>query len=141
MGMLLSLRALADIYLGIIRMREKLCYENCKKKIDETQYWDLEILDFQINFFGDEVNIFIYDDINTSWKISFLTCYKVTYETDANWRTIAHVRDMKKSQLGYYGQDITISESKDFNGFYKASIDLTILTAEIVFKEIVVVKV
>ena len=112
-----------------------------QKKIDETQYWDLKILDFQINFFGDEVNIFIYDDINTSWRISGLTCDKVTYETDANWRTIAHVRDMKKSQLGYYGQDITISESKDFNGFYKASIDLTILTAEIVFKEIVVVKV
>ena len=25
---------------------------------------------------------------------------------------------MKKPQLGYYGQDITLNESKEFDGFY-----------------------
>ena len=32
--------------------------ESMQKKIDQTEYWDLAILDFQVNFFGDEVNIF-----------------------------------------------------------------------------------
>lgn len=115
--------------------------ESMQEKIDKTGYWDLDILDFQINFFGDEVNIFVYNDADTSWRISFLSCYKVTYETDATWRTIAHVCKMKKSQLGYYGQDITLSESKEFEGFYNVSIDLTILTAKIICKEVDVEKV
>lgn len=111
-----------------------------QEQIDKTGYWDLDILDFRINFFGDEVNILIYNDMDTSWKISFLSCYKVTYETDATWRTIKYVKDMKKPQLGYYGQDITLSESKDFEGFYDVSIDLTILTAKITCKEVNVEK-
>ena len=115
--------------------------ESMQKKIDQTEYWDLAILDFQVNFFGDEVNIFVYNDADTSWKISFLSCYKVTYETDADCRPIKHVRDMKKPQLGYYGQDITLNESKEFDGFYDVSMDLTILTAQIVCKEITVEKV
>lgn len=115
--------------------------EDIQKKIDQTEYWDLEILDFQTNYFGDEVNILVYNDVNTSWKISFLTCYRVVYETDAVWRTITHVKDMKKPQLGYYGQDITVSMSKDFKGFYDVSIDLTILTAKIICKEVNVKKV
>lgn len=115
--------------------------EIMQEKINQTEYWDVEILDFQANFFGDEVNILIYNDADTSWKISFLSCYRVTYETDATWRTIAYVRDMKKPQLGYYGQDITLSESKDFEGFYDVSIDLTILTAKIICKEINVEKI
>ena len=87
----------------------------------------MEILDFQINFFGDEVNMWIYNDADTSWRISFLACYKVSYETDATWRGIPYVRDMKKPQLGYYGQDITISESEEFKGFYSISMNLTII--------------
>ena len=115
--------------------------ESMQEKIDQTEYWDLDVLDFQTNFFGDEVNIFVYNDADTSWRISFLSCYKVTYETDATWRTIANVRDMNKPQLGYYGQDITLSERKDFEGFYDVSIDLTILTAKIICKEVSVEKI
>ena len=115
--------------------------EELQEKINQTAYWDLEILDFQINYFGDEVIIYVYNDDDTSWKISFSSCYKVNYETDANWRTITHVRDMKKPQLGYYGQDITIDESKEFDGFYDVSIDLTVLTARLVCKEIHVEKI
>ena len=48
---------------------------------------------------------------------------------------------MKKPQLGYYGQDITLNESKDFEGFYDISIDLTILTAKIICKEVSVEKI
>lgn len=112
-----------------------------QRKIDETQYWDLRILDFQIDYFGDEVNIFIYNDEVTSWRISFLSCYRVEYQTDANWRTITHVSDMKKAQLGYYGQDITLTQNKSLDDFYDVKIDLTILTAKVTCKEINVEKV
>ena len=70
-----------------------------------------------------------------------LSCYKVSYETDATWRGIPYVRDMKKPQLGYYGQDITISESEEFKGFYSISMDLTILLVQIICKEVQVEKV
>ena len=112
-----------------------------QRKIDETQYWDLRILDFQIDYFGDEVNIFIYNDEVTSWRISFSSCYRVEYQTDANWRTIAHVSDMRKAQLGYYGQDITLTQNKSLDDFYDVKIDLTILTAKVTCKEINVEKV
>ena len=112
-----------------------------QEKIDQTEYWDMPVLDFQIKFFGDEVDLFLYHDEDTSWKISFLTCHRVAYETDATWRGVARVREMKKPQLGYYGQDITLNKSKEFDGFYDVSMDLTILTAKIVCKEITVEKV
>lgn len=112
-----------------------------QEKIDQTEYWDMPVLDFQIKFFGDVVDLFLYHDEDTSWKLSFLTCHRVAYETDATWRGIAYVREMKKPQLGYYGQDITLNESKEFDGFYDVSMDLTILTAQIVCKEITVEKV
>lgn len=112
-----------------------------QEKIGQTEYWDLPVLDFQIKFFGDEVDLFLYHDEDTSWKLSFLTCHRVAYETDATWRGVARVREMKKPQLGYYGQDITLNESKEFDGFYDVSMDLTILTAQIVCKEITVEKV
>ena len=112
-----------------------------QEKIDQTEYWDMPVLDFQIKFFGDEVDLFLYHDEDTSWKLSFLTCHRVAYETDATWRGVARVREMKKPQLGYYGQDITLNESKEFDGFYDVSMDLTILTAQIVCKEITVEKV
>ena len=60
--------------------------ESLQEKIDKTEYWDIKILDFQINFLGDEVSMWIYNDADTSWRVSFLSCYKVSYETDATWR-------------------------------------------------------
>ena len=112
-----------------------------QEKINQTEYWDMEILDFHINYFGDEVTIIIRNDENTSWKISFSSCYAVNYQTDANWRTIAKVRDMKKPQLGYYGQNITLNQSNELSGFYTVTLDLTILTGKIVCKKIDVEKI
>ena len=124
-----------------VRKRLMVKIESLQEKIDKTEYLDLEILDFRINFFRDEVNMRIYNDADTSWWISFLSCYKVSYEIDAIWRGIPHVRDMKKLQLGYYGQDITISESEEFRGFYLIPMNLTILLAQIICKEVQVEKI
>lgn len=115
--------------------------EAIQEMIDRTQYWDARILGFEAKFFGDEVSISIHDDGDAAWRISFLSCYKVEYETDAVWRTIAHVQDMTKPQLGYYGQDITLRESVEHEGFYEANIDLTILTAKVICKEVKVEKI
>lgn len=112
-----------------------------QQEIEKTEYWDMEILDFQVKFWGDEVNIFIYNSEDSSWKISFLSCYKVKYRTDANMRTIKYVKEMEKLQRGYYGQDITVKQYKKYKDFFEVSIDLTILVATIVCKEIFVEKV
>lgn len=110
--------------------------EILQAKINQTEQCDLEILDFNTNFYGDEVNIFVYNDDGTSWKITFLSCFRVNYETDATWRNITNVREMKRPQLGYFGQDITLSENKEYEGFYDVSIDLSIMTAKIICKDV-----
>lgn len=106
-----------------------------QKLIDETDYWDVEILDLKASYFGDEVEMIIDNDEETCWKICFLSCYKVLYETDANRRKITKVRDMKKSQLGYFGQDISVSQS-GIDGFYIVKLDLSIMEMQIQCRDI-----
>ncbi len=106
-----------------------------QKLIDETDYWDVEILDLKASYFGDEVEMIIDNDEETCWKICFLSCYKVLYETDANRRKITKVRDMKKSQLGYFGQDISVSQS-EIDGFYIVKLDLSIMEMQIQCRDI-----
>lgn len=128
-----------------------------QEQIDNTEYWDMKILDVQFKYFGDEIYIYIEDDELTSWKISFLTCSKMKYETDANWiaqkkiggnkfidvsfRGELRVRDMKWSHLGYFGQDITISQNEEHEGFINVKMDLTLMLLELSCKEIIVEKV
>ena len=111
-----------------------------QKLIDETDYWDVEILDLKASYFGDEVEMIIDNDEETCWKVCFSSCYKVLYETDANKRKITKVRDMKKSQLGYFGQDISVCESENTN-FYKVDLDLSIMEMHIECKDIFIEKI
>ena len=46
-----------------------------QKKIEETDYWDCEIFDLKISYFGDEIELIFYNDEESSWKISFLSFY------------------------------------------------------------------
>ena len=68
-------------------------------------------------YFGDEVEMIIDNEEETCWKIYFSSCHKVSYETDANKRKITKVRNMKKSQLGYLGRNISVCESENANFF------------------------
>lgn len=113
--------------------------EEMQKRIDETEYWDEKILDIKNLYFGDEIELIIDDDKNgdTCWKIVFLSCYRVSYTTDADWRKIKVVSKMKNSQLGYYGQDISVCESEKAN-FYKVDLDLSIMEMHIECKDILV---
>ena len=105
--------------------------------IDKTDYWDMRILDVKASYFGDEVELLIDNNEEIYWKISFLSCYKVSYKTDADRRKISNVKNMKKSQLGYYGQDITICKS-DKENFYKVNLDLSIMKMKIECRDIFV---
>lgn len=111
-----------------------------QKLIDETDYWDVEILDLKASYFGDEVEMIIDNDEETCWKVCFSSCYKVSYETDANKRKIPKVRDMKKSQLGYFGQDISVCEIENTN-IYKVDLDLSIMEMHIECKDIFIEKI
>lgn len=111
-----------------------------QKMIDETDYWDMEILDLKASYFGDEVELIVDNDEETCWKISFLSCYRVSYETDADRRKISKVRDMKNTQLGYYGQNISVYESENVD-FYKVDLDLSIMEMYIECKDIFVEKI
>ena len=118
-----------------------------QKKIDAIGYCDARVNDFQINYFGDEIVVYFdnYDERGvedgTSWKVSFLICDKVSYETDASWANWRKnfdgsgnkVRDMTIRQLGYDGQDITLSEAGDF---IAVEMDLTMMTVKLQCKEI-----
>ena len=92
--------------------------DTIQELIDKTDYWDMRILDVTASYFGDEVKLLIENDEVTCWRISFLSCYKVSYNTDADRRKISKVKSMRKSQLGYYGQNITVCKSNKDN-FYK----------------------
>ena len=108
---------------------------NMQVQVDQTEYWDENILDFKTAFFGDEAYLYIYKDNEKCWEIRFLACYEVTYKTDADRRSIFLVRDMNKPQLGYYGQNIEISNS-DIQGFYRVDMDLSIMEIELICKNI-----
>ncbi len=114
--------------------------ELLQNEIDNTEYWDMSILDIQTQYFGDEVYIFIENDEKTYWKISFFSCYKVSYETDSNWRTIDNVQEMRGGQLGYDGQDISLKKYEENENFTECSLDLSIMTMNIVCKDIHVEK-
>jgi len=132
----------------------KINIKKLQERIEAIRYHDSRINDFQINYFGDEVVVYFdnYDEHGaedgTGWKISFLICDKVSYETDASWvwnegHVTAHtrsqrVRDMTKLQLGYDGQDITLSEAGDFIG---VKMDLTMMTVSLQCKAIEIEKV
>ena len=75
--------------------------DTMQELIDKTDYWDMRILDVKASYFGDEVELLIDNNEETYWKISFLSCYKVSYKTDADRRKISDVKSMKKVNLGF----------------------------------------
>ena len=109
-----------------------------QRKIDLTHYCDAKVIDFQINYFGDEVCLRYVDDDCSYWEIMFLTCYQVRYETDASWRTIKYVKDMARSQRGYYCQKIEVFASEAGSDFIDVIMDLSIMDVHITCKEIMI---
>jgi len=114
-----------------------------QKKINEISYNDSLVNAFDINYFGDEIDVYFDNEDGTSWKISFLICDKVSYETDASreWQVGGGgtyvrdtlVRNMNRKQFGYFGQNIILSES---NTFISVKMHLTSIIVELQCKKI-----
>lgn len=105
----------------------------------------MPVLDFGSSFFGDSVYMYIGCDESYCWKYTFDVCYKVNYETDAGWKcwrkpNLTHVSKMKKGQLGYYSQNITVTES-EYSNFYQVDIDLSLLSARIICQDVNIEKI
>lgn len=137
---ILYLKKIHQVIYHIMIRSEKMKVDEIQKMIDQTEYWDVDILDLKVSYFGDEVEIIIDNDENTCWKIVFVSCYKVSYETDANRRNINKVKEMKEPQLGYFGQDISVCESEETN-FYKITMDLSIMEMIVECKDILIDKI
>jgi hypothetical protein len=110
--------------------------DTLQKQIDNMDYWDCKILDFQTNFFGDEVKIVIEGDEEADFVIKFLLCYKVDYETDARdrWHGLS-VKYLNKLQLGYFAHEISLKESV-IAGFIEAKVIIPFIFAKIICKDI-----
>lgn len=117
-----------------------------KKELKKIFYYDMLILDFYSKFYGDEVYIIVEENEKICYKISFITCAKVYYETDASWigsngmkpgdwRGNKQIRDLDKP-YGYCGQVLEVEESKEIIGFYNVKFHLSLLEGVIVCKEI-----
>lgn len=123
--------------------------ELLQEQIDATKYWDMPILDVQTQYFGDELYIYIEIDDETCWKITFLMCASVKYETDAGWRPDGKpqewwrddIKNLRGGQLGYFGQDITISQNSKEPELIDSSLDLSLMFMNITCRDIVVEKV
>lgn len=111
--------------------------DKIQEKINKTHYWDLLILDVQTQYFGDEVYIYIEKNDKFCWKLTFASCYKVSYETDANWRGDIEVKKTGP-KAGYYGQDISLKKYEADENFVQCSLNLSIMTMEIICKNIFV---
>ena len=114
----------------------KMNISDKEKMLNKLCYQDSQILDFRSKYFGDEINLYIEKDKINCYKLTFLQCYKVSYETDANlrWEEKA-IKDLKIQQIGYYAHDIVIQESK-INNFIDIELVLLFLFVSITCKDI-----
>ena len=110
--------------------------ELLQNEIDKTEYWDVRILDIQTKYYGDEVCVYIENDVEKCWEIKFTSCVNVSYETDANCRSIDNVKNMRNGQLGYFGQKIFINDYNNGTDLMAVQMDFSIMTMNILCKNI-----
>ncbi|MBF0819113.1 hypothetical protein [Streptococcus acidominimus] len=84
-----------------------------QEEINRIDYWDTRVLDLKILYFGDEVHMYLeaftahQANLDKCWKISFIGCAEVNYETDVRNRKKVKVKDFVKNHL-YTCQDISL---------------------------------
>lgn len=124
--------------------REWMVLENTyANKMTEhfIQFIDLDVIDLQIKYFGDEISIVVDCDNETYQVIKCELCHYVEYETDVNWengmwRNGISVKDMERSQLGYSFQNISVRTAKKHKGMYVVDVNLGIFEMRVVCKNI-----
>ncbi|WP_196595229.1 hypothetical protein [Pectinatus frisingensis] len=74
-----------------------------QEQIDNLNYWDSEVLQLGVDYFGDEVTI-VFD--NT--KLLFTGCIQVHINTDPQDRKIP-IKTLTRKQLPYFMQSIEVT--------------------------------
>lgn len=75
-----------------------------QEQIDNLNYWDSEVLQLDVDYFGDEVTI-VFDNI----KLLFTGCIQVNIKTDPQDRKIP-IKTLTRKQLPYFVQDIEVMD-------------------------------
>lgn len=125
-------------------------------KLDSLDYWDSEMLDFEIKYFGDEATLYIqqYDsqgrETDYCWKLTFFRCYRVNDETnagrlatknDGGVRKEIIARTYSNSQMtgrgrppgSYYLYNMVVELYNDF--LYKFDVTLSMMSIEIICQD------
>lgn len=105
--------------------------------INKTDYYDGRVYNFYMDYFGDEVYVLFEKDIDKCYKLTFLQCYKVSYETDAKIRTgdDLSIKKRKLGQFDYFMQDISINKS-ELDDYMNIEINMSFLVLSITCKDI-----
>ncbi|WP_271006503.1 hypothetical protein [Listeria seeligeri] len=111
-----------------------------QKVIEDTDYWDARVFDCKTLYFGDEVHVIFEGEGTQIYTIKFINCFKVTYKNSFAPDTRMKVRNMSKGQLGYFMQDISVEKYEDDEEFIECSLNLSIMTMNVVCKDILVEK-
>ncbi|WP_445429632.1 hypothetical protein [Bacillus atrophaeus] len=114
--------------------------EQIQSDIESLNYWDARVLQLESRFFGDEITI-TFEDTNYNVKLSFTGCSKFSFVTTADDR-INPLKDMTKSRIPYFLQDVGISEvQSEGKDLLKCEILMPPLNVEIVCNTISITKV
>ncbi|MFP7492960.1 hypothetical protein SFC66_04150 [Terribacillus saccharophilus] len=92
------------------------------KRLENLHYWDARLLNLEAKHFGDEITL-IFEDNEYNIKLSFTGCSMFKLTTSEEDR-IQPLRELSKSQIPYFIQDINITE-------YESKIDIPLLIVEI----------
>ncbi|ARV44669.1 hypothetical protein P8868_11040 [Bacillus inaquosorum] len=114
--------------------------EQIQRDLESLHYWDARVLQLESYYFGDEITM-IFEDTDSNVKLFFTGCSKFSFITTADDR-IKPLKDLAKSQIPYFLQDIEISTIRsEGEELLKCEILMPPLNVEIVCNNISINKV
>jgi len=81
-----------------------------KSLVDSSEYWDMRVKRVECSNYADEVIIEFEDSEGSSVFYEFSGCYKSVFDHVKDYIKTKPTREMSKTQLPYYMQDVSISE-------------------------------
>lgn len=110
--------------------------------IDEYDYWDMLVKVLECNYFADEVRIIYDDSEGGDVCYNFNGCYKTVFDHVKDYDKSKPVKDMVRSEVPYYLQDVMIDEiSEGKNHLWICKINMFPLYLEIWCKDIKIDKI
>lgn len=112
-----------------------------QKIIDEYDYWDSRVTSVECNHFADEVHVTYDDEDGNLICYNFIGCYKSVFDHIKEYDKGTSVKDMTKSKIPYFLQDVKVSERGETNThFFVCEINMFPMYLEIWCKDIKVTR-